>query len=235
MKITYCFFLCSILLVAGCKDSLIDRSLIFATRTTIGVEVSASPAETGTPAEIVIGYKRFEGVLNPVYCSDGTEIVASPDGGTTIPRYRPEAYSVIAKLQGQLKGTAGSPGAAVYGAQWFATGEAATKMAEHPAFAAVMTNDPNVAAAAVKIADRQLELEDTWADSASLRDQLDQLRKKDLKDGFTEDGQSFESTNEYVRYAAHKINPKKSWVRIRAEAGEELEILIECVENAVQD
>ena len=207
MKIIYCFFLCSIFLVAGCRDSLIDRSLIFATRTTIGVEVSASPAETGTPAEIVIGYKRFEGVLNPVYCSDGTEIVASPDGGTAVPRYRPEAYSVIAKLQGQIKGTASPAGAAVYGAQWFATGEAATKMAEHPAFAVVMTDNPQIAAEAVRIADRQMELEaiaNTSIDSVSLRRELDQLMEKQLRDGFMEDGRSFENTEEY-RWIVGKV------------------------------
>ena len=59
--------------------------------------------------------------------------------------------------------------------------------------------------------------------------------EKELIQGFTEDGKSFENTKEYVRYAASKINPEKSWVRIRAEAGEDLKELIERVKEAVRE
>jgi hypothetical protein len=52
---------------AGCTNSLIDRSLIFSTNTSLGIDVSVNPSETDSPAKLQIGYKRTEGVLNPVF------------------------------------------------------------------------------------------------------------------------------------------------------------------------
>jgi hypothetical protein len=60
---------------------LLDRSLIFATHTTLGLEASIQPTDAATtPVSLVIGYKRTDGVLNPVYHSDGIE---TPDRKTT--------------------------------------------------------------------------------------------------------------------------------------------------------
>lgn len=63
--------------IGGCTDSLLDRSLVFATHTTLGVEVSVSPSEASSPVKALIGYSRSEGVLNPVYHSKGVEAPAT--------------------------------------------------------------------------------------------------------------------------------------------------------------
>ena len=67
------------LLVAtgGCQNSLAARSLIFFTGTTLGVEASVSGADATGPVKIVIGYRRAEGVLNPVYHSNGVRTMLS--------------------------------------------------------------------------------------------------------------------------------------------------------------
>lgn len=151
-KKVLCFVTGALLLfiLTGCgKDELLDRSLIFSTYTTIGVEVAVSPAEPSGPARIIIGFKRAEGVINPVYHSEGVkETTTAKDGTITeeIDRYRPEAYSVIAKLHGEV-GT--EAGAGVKGklsvAQWFATGQAANNITNQPVFAATLTDSPKVA------------------------------------------------------------------------------------------
>jgi len=154
----------------GCKDSLLDRSLIFSTHTTLGVEVSASPAESGEPVKLIIGYKRSEGVINPVYHSDGIE-TADEEQSTarnepndvvkTIiskgrrPRYRDQAYSVIAKFRGDAGTSAtGAAEGKVSVAQWFATGEAAMTLASQPGIAGAVTGSSEVA----REATRQAEL-----------------------------------------------------------------------------
>ncbi|MDG9667072.1 hypothetical protein ONV78_04930 [Hahella sp. CR1] len=50
------------LLLAGCSTK---PHLIFFTNTTIGVEVGSEP-QTGNPAKFVVGYKRQEGVIDPL-------------------------------------------------------------------------------------------------------------------------------------------------------------------------
>lgn len=132
------------LLLGAC--STLDRSLVFATHTTTGLEVSAQ-GTSSTPLCLVIGQKRFEGVLNPVYDEEGI----GADGSD---KYRSEAYSVIAKFEGNIEAGAQAaagtgPEAEVTGAvssaQWFATGQAAKSLAEHLATAAVLTDNPAVA------------------------------------------------------------------------------------------
>ena len=66
-------------LTAGCENSLLDRSLVFFTNTTLGVEVSVSPSDATAPVKLIIGYKRSEGVLNPVYHSQGVEAPVTTD------------------------------------------------------------------------------------------------------------------------------------------------------------
>jgi len=149
--------------LTGCENSLIDRSLIFATHTTLGVELSVTPSETSGPVNIIMGYKRTEGVLNPVYHSQGIETpdketkTLSKEGTNKVittgrrPRYRDESYSVIAKFTGETTGSANkiaSTGMSV--AQWFATGEAAKTLANQPGIAGAVTGSSEIANAAAK-------------------------------------------------------------------------------------
>ncbi len=174
-------------LTAGCENSLLDRSLVFFTNTTLGVEVSVSPSDATAPVKLIIGYKRAEGVLNPVYHSQGVEApvttdesealtggslysdkeasksgsssyskkwsksVPIPGGPKTIRRYRTEAYSVIAKIAGEVQGKAGgSADGKLSVAQWFATGEAAKILANQPGIAGAVTGSAEVAKEAAK-------------------------------------------------------------------------------------
>lgn len=127
--------------LSGCDN--VNRSLLFYTNTNFGLEVGIDPTQSS--GKILIGYKRAEGVVNPVYippCPAGTcgGCKACQAGGLLADRpnhfYRSEAYSVLAKLKG--KATA-SGGAANQGevsgggevAQWFATGKAAVILANN--------------------------------------------------------------------------------------------------------
>lgn len=141
----------------GCGNSLPDRSLIFATGTTLGVEVSANPSDTTGPVKLVAGYKRFEGVMNPVFYNHRVKGSGDKgaDAGGVDPKdfadldkyYRKNAYSVIAKFEGKATAEASGAKAEVAGlSQWFATGEAATILAESGA-AAALTDSPGVAEA----------------------------------------------------------------------------------------
>ena len=156
-------------LMTGCENSLLDRSLVFFTNTTIGLEISVSPSEATSPAKIIVGYKRAEGVLNPVYHSEGVEgparkeqsqtlaggsserSLTEGDEGGNIKRYRWEAYSVIAKIAGEVSGKAAETaqgGLSV--AQWFATGEAAKILAKQPGIAGAVTGSSEIAKAAAQ-------------------------------------------------------------------------------------
>lgn len=172
--------------LAGCKNSLLDRSLVFFTNTTIGVEISVSPSDATSPVRLIIGYKRAEGVLNPVYHSEGVEVPVTTEnaetltagssyadkeaairdsrsysrkwstsepiagGPKTIKRYRPEAYSVIAKIAGDVSGNAGETAQGKLSvAQWFATGEAAKILAKQPGIAGAVTGSSEIAKAAM--------------------------------------------------------------------------------------
>lgn len=174
-------------LTAGCENSLLDRSLVFFTNTTLGVEISVSPSDATAPVKLIIGYKRAEGVLNPVYHSQGVEApvttdesealtggssytdedtsksgsssyskkwsksVPIPGGPKTIRRYRTEAYSVIAKIAGEVQGKAGgSADGKLSVAQWFATGEAAILLANQPGIAGAVTGSSEIAKEAVQ-------------------------------------------------------------------------------------
>jgi hypothetical protein len=169
--------------LAGCRtNSLLDRSLIFSTHTSLGIEVSVSPSETSSPAKLLIGYKRSEGVFNPVYYNLDMDEKAGVNRKVE-DYYRPEAYSVIAKFEGsataggatsadtkvatgktdaagkEIPGATGVVTANVKGgmtlSQWFATGEAATILARYGAPA--LTDNPAVAAATAGAAESNLK------------------------------------------------------------------------------
>jgi len=153
-------------LLTGCyENSFVDRSLIFSTHTTVGLEASVQPTEAATtPVSFVLGYKRTEAVLNPVYHNDGIE---TPDTEKTVsedrdgnmretverngrrPRYRQQAYSVIAKLEGNTGGKVSqSAEGQLSVAQWFATGEAATRIAGQPGITGAVSGNSAIAEAA---------------------------------------------------------------------------------------
>lgn len=146
------FAMVLIVLIAAIGCSNIDRSLIFFTNTTTGLEVSAS-GTTADPVRIILGYKRQEGVINPVYDAAGIETVSYDVNGYPqhqTDKYRDEAYSVIAKYQGGSTGSAGDVSAAATNAQWFATGEAAVILAGQPGIAGAVTGSSDVAKAAAE-------------------------------------------------------------------------------------
>ena len=153
--------------LGGCSN--VDRSLMFFTATTMGIEVGVDPAQPAP--KIIIGYKRAEGVLNPVYLppekiADVTTVTQTPQGATksviTTTQtgakvavndvYRHEAYSVLAKLKGKAGGEAtvsksGEVTANGEVSQWFATGKAADILAANEYAAAALTGSPETAAA----------------------------------------------------------------------------------------
>lgn len=132
----------------GCGTT--SKNLIFFTNTSIGVDVGSDPT-SGTPVKAVIGYKRQEGVLNPVY--DESERVQDRDdqgkliSTTSKGKLRDQAYSVIAKYQGSAEASANVD---MSSAQWFATGLAAEKLADAPGIAGAVTGSAKVAEAAAK-------------------------------------------------------------------------------------
>lgn len=114
------------LLLTGCDN--LNRSLLFYTQTNVGIEVGVDPAQQS--GKVLVGYKRAEGVVNPVYLppeklgtktvttntstpntpgpgatgTSSTQIVSTGPGVTIKDVYREHAYSVIAKLKGKGSG-----------------------------------------------------------------------------------------------------------------------------------
>ena len=72
-------------LVSGCAS---NHHLVFFTNSTIGLEVGSEP-NTGTPAKFILGYKRQEGVIDPLipdyefHSHDGSEAIIEPTSGDT--------------------------------------------------------------------------------------------------------------------------------------------------------
>ncbi len=135
----------------GCSN--LERSMIFSTHTTVGLEIAVSPQET-QPVNIIVGYKRSEGVLNPVYDEEGIKAGKKDTEGNPVianNKYRNKAYSVIAKLSGKLSAEAQkAAGAEMSGAQWFATGIAADNISRQPGIAGAVTGNAKIADAVAK-------------------------------------------------------------------------------------
>ncbi len=139
-----------LVMVCGCAN--LQRSLVFSTGTTIGIEVAVSP-ESEAPVDILIGYKRAEVLFDPIM--NDTETNADKENRVTY-EIMPKAHSVIAKLQGKVntKGRTGAGPEADAGltvAQWFASGKAAEILAEKGG-AAALTDSPAVAKAVANAA-----------------------------------------------------------------------------------
>lgn len=118
----------------GCQN--LNRAMIFSTGTTVGLELSTSPA-SDTPLQLVFGMKRAEVLIDPVLSGEHADTI------------EPRAHSVLAKLAGRIdRGSGGSAGSStgLSGGQWFASGRAADLLARHPATAAALTDNPDIAA-----------------------------------------------------------------------------------------
>lgn len=145
------------LLLTSCAS---NQHLVFFTNTTIGVEVGSEPAN-GSPAKFIIGYKRQEGVIDPLIPdytfientdkqslnnltqpeNGDTNIILSPQG-TAIPKgANSRAHSVIAKMNFGATGGGNNKASA---AQFFATGRAADYLAKTENIAGALAGDPKV-------------------------------------------------------------------------------------------
>lgn len=136
--------------LSGCAS---NHHLVFFTNTTIGLEVSSDPTG-GSPAKFILGYKRQEGVIDPLIpeyeyipADNGsmtepengdTNIVMTPKG-TAIPKGSvTKSHSVLAKMN--FGATGGGTGASA--AQFFATGRAAELIAMAPGISGALSGDP---------------------------------------------------------------------------------------------
>lgn len=150
------------LCVSGCAS---NHHLVFFTNTTIGVEIGSEPSN-GSPAKFIIGYKRQEGVIDPLIpdytfyknssdeggvtkssldkldepVNGDTNIVMTPQG-TAVPNGGvTRAHSVLAKMN--FGATGGGSGASA--AQFFATGRAAELLAESDGITAALAGDAKI-------------------------------------------------------------------------------------------
>ncbi len=133
----------------GCMSA---QHLVFFTNTTIGVDIGSKPA-TGDPVRFVLGYKRQEGVVDPMMTgyekfditmpADATKpdgVIVGTDGVLVPGAVAATAHSVIAKLNFGAGGGGGDASVA----QWFATGEAARVLASQPGIAAAVSGRERV-------------------------------------------------------------------------------------------
>lgn len=136
-----------LMLLYGCAS---NEHLLFFTNSSIGVDISVEQSQN--PVKFVVGYKRQEGVLDPIgqgyVYQQGTfknmstiavkDVVVTRDGYFYKKGVRDEPHSVIAKMN---FGATGGGSTGTNAAQWFATGKAAEELAKNPATPAAMAGD----------------------------------------------------------------------------------------------
>ncbi|MCB1644618.1 MAG: hypothetical protein KDI36_04155 [Pseudomonadales bacterium] len=140
-------------LLTGCAS---NEHLVFFTDTSIGIEIGSEP-NSGVPAKFVVGYKRKEGVIDPLLpdyeqvsstANAGVSTPVSGDGGvilvpngTLAPKGSSvKPHSVLAKLNFG----ADASGTDATTAQWFATGKAAELIAKNPSVGGALTGDAEI-------------------------------------------------------------------------------------------
>lgn len=148
-------------LITSCAS---NHHLVFFTNTTIGVEIGSEPSN-GSPAKFIVGYKRQEGVIDPLIPdyefvenngktvapentldsltepkNGDTNIVLTPQGTALLKGANNRAHSVLAKMN--FGATGGGSGASA--AQFFATGRAADYLAQSENIAGALAGDPQV-------------------------------------------------------------------------------------------
>jgi hypothetical protein len=137
--------------MTGCAS---NHHLVFFTNTTIGLEIASDPTG-GSPAKFILGYKRQEGVIDPLIpnydyiLGENGELVEPDNGdtnivmtrhGTAIPKGENKSHSVLAKMN--FGATGGGTGAAA--SQFFATGKAAELLAQSPGISGALSGDPEI-------------------------------------------------------------------------------------------
>lgn len=150
-------------MMAGCEN--LNRSLVFSTGTTIGVEIGVKP-QSEASINLLIGYKRAEVLFDPVMedvpvaipaaANEGEGDGNGDDGGAagiiapgTMYKIKENPHSILAKLLGDVKGSAktgSEAGAGITVSQWFASGRAAEILAASAA--PLLTENAPVARAA---------------------------------------------------------------------------------------
>lgn len=161
------------LLALGACDN-VQRSMVFMTGTTVGVDVALAP-QSDAPVHLTVGYKRAEVLFDPVMedcaspvnstgcehgiepapparavaAAPGDEAHAAPPSPKTRYKIKDQPHSVLAKLLGDSGATARTgtgPEATTTAsvAQWFASGKAAEILAAGGG-AAALTDNPAVA------------------------------------------------------------------------------------------
>lgn len=142
--------ICLVLLLQGCAS---NPHLLFFTNSSIGVDISVEQSQT--PVKFIVGYKRQEGVLDPlgqgyafekgVFKNQSTSvingIIQTKDGYFYPKGVKDDAHSVIAKMN---FGATGGGSAETSAAQWFATGKAAEKLAENPSTPAAISGNSQI-------------------------------------------------------------------------------------------
>ena len=152
--------LLTLMLLSSCAS---NHHLVFFTNTTLGVEIGSEPA-SGSPVKFIVGYKRQEGVIDPLIpdykfiensttgvdvasqkaltepTNGDTSVVMTPQG-TAIPSGKNQAHSVIAKMN---FGATGGGDTETTGAQFFATGKAAEILAQNEGITAALAGDSKI-------------------------------------------------------------------------------------------
>jgi hypothetical protein len=150
------------IMISGCAS---NHHLVFFTNTTLGVEVGSEPT-SGSAVKFIVGYKRQEGVIDPLIpdykfipnspppvgveiagqkaltepVNGDTNVIMTPQG-TAVPTGKNNAHSVIAKMN---FGATGGGGTETTGAQFFATGKAAEILAKSEGITAALAGDSKI-------------------------------------------------------------------------------------------
>jgi hypothetical protein len=134
-------------LVCGCANTPHNDVLIFGTNTKVAFDVSADPANSGTP-NVTLGYTRLEIAWVPLRANgilvdeDGkpmSDITAKGRKYIGMNEKQQDAYSVFASFGGSFSGG----GAAKAGlSQFFATGIAAQNLGKNPTAANMVSVQP---------------------------------------------------------------------------------------------
>ncbi|KUI98152.1 hypothetical protein VRK_28530 [Vibrio sp. MEBiC08052] len=148
-----------------------NQHLVFFTNTTIGLEVGSEPS-SGTPAKFVLGYKRQEGVIDPLIpnyeflpctsklpCASEADVpntLSKPENGNTL--LKPEngnthivltpvgvavpKETIPHSVLAKMNFGATGGGTGASASQWFATGLAAESLAKLPGVTSALSGYP---------------------------------------------------------------------------------------------
>lgn len=223
--------LCVLLLSGILTACASNQHLVFFTNTTIGLEVGSEPS-SGTPAKFVLGYKRQEGVIDPLipnyeFKSSASKLPSASEAGVPNTLSKPEngnthivltpvgvavpketiPHSVLAKMN--FGATGGGTGASA--SQWFATGLAAESLAKLPGVTSALSGYPVGSGIDLGLHDHDLSryayLVDIYSilKKAAESDDHEAMRIKDKVDALDRG----EYRKEFIYYYIDDVNGKK--------------------------